>query len=384
MGAAGAIGGWFEPSDEVGRAWDEAEAVLRACDDLDAVMAAIHDADSPVEARRTLKRHFGFTGRQAALLLTLPVLSFTRSERERLAGGRRARLELLADVTGVLPAVPADGGAPAWAPVAAEPAHAKPAHAESAPAPAGPVDEWSAEFDGALARISGAMAASWGDAARDPSPTATAPAGPSRPGRRSAAVEQEASTVLDEQIGELCDALADLLRVPAPAPAVVAVDDPRSSDSPSGVLLDGSGVDDETGVRTLLWHLRRTGLDSVEGLLPFAEPLTTERGFDVQAARYEDAMGGGVLGFEPGGDATWAGRLWPIAERSGFGYAVSYRGGPDAGSVWAYGGGQPLHRLWDSVVDLLVELYQAFTAGAPCDSALAAVAAGRVVWTNLG
>ena len=47
-------------------------------------------------------------------------------------------------------------------------------------------------------------------------------------------------------------------------------------------------------LRTLLWHLRRTGLDSVEGLLPFAEPLTTERGFDVQAARYEDAMGAGV------------------------------------------------------------------------------------------
>ena len=47
----------------------------------------------------------------------------------------------------------------------------------------------------------------------------------------------------DEQIGELCDALAELLRVPAPAPAVVAVDDPRSSESPSGVLLDGSGVD---------------------------------------------------------------------------------------------------------------------------------------------
>lgn len=180
---------------------------------------------------------------------------------------------------------------------------------------------------------------------------------------RSAAVEQEASAVLDEQIGELCDALAELLRVPAPAPAVVAVDDPRSSDSPSGVLLDGSGVDDGTGIRTLLWNLRRTGLDSVEGLLPFAEPLTTERGFDVQAARYEDAMGGGVLGFEPGGDATWAGRLWPIAERSGFGYAVSYRDGPDAGSVWAYGGGQPLHRLWDSDVDLLVELFQAFTAG---------------------
>ena len=396
MGAAGAIGGWFEPSDEVGRAWDEAEAILRACDDLDAVMAAIHDADSPVEARRALKRDFGFTGRQAALLLTLPVLSFTRSERERLAGGRRARLELLADVTGVLPAVPADGDVSEQAPAAAEPTHAEPAHAAPPPAEVGPDDGWSAEFDGALARISGAMAASWGDAApdpvpadelaapRDPAPIAAAQAGPSRPGRRSAAVEQDAWAVLDEQIGELCDALAELLRVPAPAPAVVAVDDPRRSDSPSGVLLDGSGVDDETGIRTLLWHLRRTGLDSVEGLLPFAEPLTTERGFDVQAARYEDAMGAGVLGFEPGGDATWAGRLWPIAERSGFGYAVSYRGGPDAGSVWAYGGGQPLHRLWDSVVDLLVELYQAFTAGTPCDSALAAVAAGRVVWTNLG
>ncbi|EFV93327.1 hypothetical protein ES5_01483 [Dietzia cinnamea P4] len=409
MGAAGAIGGWFEPSDEVGRAWDEAEAILRACDDLNAVMAVIHDADSPVEARRALKRDFGFTGRQAALLLTLPVMSFTRSERERLAGGRRARLELLADVTGALPAVPADGGVQESAPgdgqsAASGLAHAEPAHAapppadvdSDSPAPAGPDDEWSAEFDGALARISGAMAASWGDvvpdpaptddlaAPRDPAPIAAAPAGPSRPGRRSVAVEQEASAVLDEQIGELCDALAELLRVPAPAPAVVAVDDPRSSESPSGVLLDGSGVDDETGIRTLLWHLRRTGLDSVEGLLPFAEPLTTERGFDVQAARYEDAMGAGVLGFEPGGDAIWAGRLWPIAERSGFGYAVSYRGGPVAGSVWAYGGGQPLHRLWDSVVDLLVELYQAFTAGLPCDSALAAVAGGRVVWSNLG
>ena len=409
MGAAGAIGGWFEPSDEVGRAWDEAEAILRACDDLNAVMAVIHDADSPVEARRALKRDFGFTGRQAALLLTLPVMSFTRSERERLAGGRRARLELLADVTGVLPAVPADGGVQESAPgdgqsaasglAYAEPAHAAPPPADvdsESPAPAGRDDEWSAEFDGALARISGAMAASWGDvvpdpaptddlaAPRDPAPIAAAPAGPSRPGRRTVAGEQEASAVLDEQIGELCDALAELLRVPAPAPAVVAVDDPRSSDSPSGVLLDGSGVDDETGIRTLLWHLRRTGLDSVEGLLPFAEPLTTERGFDVQAARYEDAMGAGVLGFEPGGDAIWAGRLWPIAERSGFGYAVSYRGGPVAGSVWAYGGGQPLHRLWDSVVDLLVELYQAFTAGLPCDSALAAVAGGRVVWSNLG
>lgn len=391
VGAAGAIGGWFDPSDEVGRAWDEAEAILRACDDLDAVMGTIHEADSPVEARRALKRHFGFTGRQAALLLTLPVMSFTRSERERLAGGRRARLELLADVTGVLPAVPADGGIPESVLAAAEPAPAA-----CAPAACAGDEEWSAEFDDALARISSAMDASWGDADRDPASaddsaaprepalTDPAPAVPSRPGRRSVAVEQEASAVLDEQIGELCDALAELLRVTAPAPATVAVDDPRSSASPSGVLLDGCGVDDETGIRTVLWHLRRTGLDSVEGLLPFAEPLTTERGVDVQAARYEEAMGAGVLGFEPGGDATWAGRLWPIAERSGFGYAVSYRDGPDAGSVWAYGGGQPLHRLWDSVVDLLVELYQAFTAGAPCDSALAAVAGGRVVWTNLG
>lgn len=134
----------------------------------------------------------------------------------------------------------------------------------------------------------------------------------------------------------------------------------------------------------MLWHLRRTGLDSVEGLFPFAEPLTAAQGFEVQAARFEQAMGTGTLGSEPGGDATWAGRLWPFAERSGFGYAVCYRAGRDAGSVWAYGGGQPLHRMWDSVVDLLVELYQAFTVGAPCDSALAAVADGRVVWSNLG
>jgi len=198
--------------------------------------------------------------------------------------------------------------------------------------------------------------------------------------------QDDASAVLDEQIGELTDALAGLLRVvpvaagDGPPPA----DDPRWSASPSGALLDRCGVDDTTGIRTLLWHLRRTGLDSVEGLFPFAEPLTAAQGFDVQAVRFEQAMGTGTLGSEPGGDATWAGRLWPFAERSGFGYAVSYRAGRDAGSVWAYGGGQPLHRMWDSVVDLLVELYQAFTVGAPCDSALAAVADGRVVWSNLG
>lgn len=379
MGAAGAIGGWFEPSDEVGRAWDEAEAILRACDDLDAVMATIHDAASPVEARRALKREFGFTGRQAALLLTLPVMSFTRSERDRLAGGRRARLELLADVTGVLPAVPAE---PAVAePAPAELATAEPAVAEPAPGLAASGEAWTAEVDGALARISSAMEESWGEAPGEPCPAADASP---RPVRRSVVGEQDASEVVDEQIGELCDALADLVSVAAPALEVAALDDPRRPDSPSGVLLDGCEVGDDTGLRTLLWHLRRTGLDSVQGLFPFAEPLPAERGFDVQAARYAEAMSASVLGFEPGGDATWSGRLWPIAERSGFGYAVSYRSGPDEGSVWAYGGGEALHRLWDSVLDLLVELYQAFTAGAPCDSALAAVAAGRVVWTNLG
>ena len=95
------------------------------------------------------------------------------------------------------------------------------------------------------------------------------------------------------------------------------------------------------------------------------------------------AMALGGLGSDPGAGGTWTGRLWPIAERRGYGYAVSYRTGPDAGSIWAYGGEEPLHRVWDSVVDLLVELYQALTTGEPFDAAVAAAANGRVVWTNL-
>ncbi|RBA35350.1 DNA gyrase subunit A [Dietzia maris] len=379
MGAARAVGGWFEPGDDIGRSWDEAEAILRACEDLDGVMAAIRDAESPVEARRALKLGFGFTGRQAALLLTLPVMAFTRSERTRMDEGRRARMDLLADVTGFLPAIP-DEPPPPPAPVRTVPLVAE----EDWVAGGG----WSEEFDGALARISSAMGESRTapDPAPHPDPPASGAGGRSVGGRRSMAGQDDASAVLDEQIGELTDALADLLRAApvaagdGPHPA----DDPRQSAGPSGALLDRCGVDDTTGVRTMLWHLSRTGLDSVEGLFPFAEPLTVAQGFEVQASRFEQAMGAGTLGSEPGGDATWAGRLWPFAERSGFGYAVSYRAGRDAGSVWAYGGGQPLHRMWDSVVDLLVELYQAFMVGAPCDSALAAVADGRVVWSNLG
>lgn len=380
VGAARAVGGWFEPGDDIGRSWDEAEAILRACEDLDGVMAAIRDAESPVEARRALKLGFGFTGRQAALLLTLPVMAFTRSERTRMDEGRRARMDLLADVTGFLPAIPDEPSPPPPAPLRTVP----PVAEEDWVAGGG----WSEEFDGALARISSAMGESRTavDSAPHPDPPASGTGGRSVGGRRSMAGQDDASAVLDEQIGELTDALAGLLRVvpvaagDGPPPA----DDPRRSASPSGALLDRCGVEDTTGIRTLLWHVRRTGLDSVEGLFPFAEPLTAAQGFDVQAVRFEQAMGTGTLGSEPGGDATWAGRLWPFAERSGFGYAVSYRAGRDAGSVWAYGGGQPLHRMWDSVVDLLIELYQAFTVGAPCDSALAAVADGRVVWSNLG
>lgn len=371
-------------------------------------MAAIRDAESPVDARRALKVGFGFTGRQAALLLTLPVMSFTRSERTRMDEGRRARMDLLADVTGILPAIrehqppPSLPDAPplADAPsLPAAPLRAVPPAAEYA---WGEGSEWGEEVDGALARISSAMEESWATSAPEPhresstfeqssvdTPSDGGLSGGSRSrsrGRRSVAPPDDASAVLDEQIGELTDAIAGLLDV---NPHIVPVsgapaDDPRCADSPSGALLDSCGVDDATGLRTLLWHLRRTGLESVEGVFPFAESLTAARGFEVQAARFEQAMGSGTLGSEPGGDATWAGRLWPIAERSGFGYAVSYRAGRDAGSVWAYGGGQPLYRMWDSVVDLLVELYQAFAVGAPCDSALAAVVGGRVMWSNLG
>lgn len=380
VGAARTVGGWFEPGDDIGRSWDEAEAILRACEDLDGVMAAIRDAESPVEARRALKLGFGFTGRQAALLLTLPVMAFTRSERSRMDEGRRARMDLLADVTGFLPAIPDEPSPPPPAPLRTVPPVAEEDWVAGG--------EWSEEFDGALARISSAMGESRTapDSEPHPDPPTSGTGGRSAGGRRSMAGQDDASVVLDEQIGELADALAELLRVASVVACDGArpADDPRQSESPSGALLDRCGVDDTTGVRTMLWHLRRTGLDSVEGLFPFAEPLTAAQGFEVQAARFEQAMGAGTLGSEPGGDATWAGRLWPFAERSGFGYAVSYRAGRDAGSVWAYGGGQPLHRMWDSVVDLLVELYQAFTVGAPCDSALAAVADGRVVWSNLG
>ena len=142
-------------------------------------------------------------------------------------------------------------------------------------------------------------------------------------------------------------------------------------------------MDDQTGIRTLLWHLRRTGLDALEGLLPFAEPLSASQGFDAQSAQFESAMSTGGIGSEPGADVRWASRLWPIAERRGFGFAVAFGAGPDAGSVWAYGGDEPLHRLWDSVVDLLVELYQSLTTGSACDAAVPAVLDGRVLWTNL-
>ncbi|KAA0918205.1 DNA gyrase subunit A [Dietzia sp. ANT_WB102] len=402
MGASRAVGGWFEPGDEIGRAWDEAEAVLRACEDLAGVMATIRDADSPVEARRALKVGFGLTGRQAALLLTLPVMAFTRSERRRMDEGRRARMELLADVTGVLPAIPDERLLSSVSDESPTTFSAPPVPTLR-PVPAvadedwGSGNGWKDEFDGTLARIGSAMeetpAAT--DSVHVPGPSAFDPGASGDPsgagvvsggGRRSMAGQDDALAVLDEQIGELTDAIAALIGVTSHAVLATPTsgDDPRRSDSRSGALLDGCGVDDTTGIRTLLWHLSRSGLDSVEGLFPFAEPLVSARGFDVQATQFEHAMAMGTLGPEPGGFATWAGRLWPIAERSGYGYAVSYRAGRDAGSVWAYGGGQPLHRMWDSVVDLLVELYQAFTVGSPCDSALAAVVNGRVVWTNLG
>ena len=149
------------------------------------------------------------------------------------------------------------------------------------------------------------------------------------------------------------------------------------------MLLDSCGVDDATGIRTLLWHLHRTGLDSVEGLFPFAEPLTAGQGFDAQSAQFEKAMAIGGLGSRPSSSVHWASRLWPIADRRGFGYAVVIGDDQDAGSVWAYGGDEPLHRMWDSVVDLLVEVYRSLTAGDPCDAAVGAVLDGRVAWTNL-
>ena len=158
--------------------WDEAEAILRASEDLGAVMEVIREAESPVEARRALKSGFGFTGRQAALLLTLPVMSFTRSERRRLDEGRRARADLLADVTGAVPAVPASASESRSEPGGHEPGGHEPGgnesgrHRESGAsaepsAPAGPrwdagsSTDWDtdfgAAFDGVLAGISSAM-----------------------------------------------------------------------------------------------------------------------------------------------------------------------------------------------------------------------------------
>lgn len=391
----GSVGGWFEPGDDVGRACDEAEAILLACEDLDAVMETIRGAESPVEARRALKLGFGFTGRQAALLLTLPVLSFTRSERDRMHAGRRARMELLADVTGVIPAVrePEPGAPQESLPPAPEVMtdEARPSY----PDPHAAGTTWGAEFDGALDRLRSAMDAEaiYGapvshSAGHPVNPVGGLPAAHELPGapevtvRRSrSGLLEEAAVVLDEQVGELCDALAELLQVEGSPGAWL--DDPRASDSRTGTLLDSCGIDDAVGIRTLFWHMRRTGIDSVEGLLPFADPLSPAGGFDEQAIRFEHAMTAGGLGSEPGGEVTWAGRLWPIAERLGYGYAVNYRSGLGAGAVWAYGGDEPLHRVWDSVVDLLVELYQAFTTGEPCDAAIPAVASERVVWTNL-
>lgn len=396
VGVTGVVGSLFEPGDDVGRAWEEAEAVLTACDDLGAVMATIRDAASPVEARRELKQGFGFTGRQAALLLTMPVMAFTRSERERLESHRRARTEMLADVTGVLPVIREHppvrqtvSSAPDCPP-ATPPVTPPAAPLEPSPEPAGM--DWAADLDRVLDRLMSSMDDPWrvDDVPTPSAPSAATPSG-ERPGPRSARRSvngyQDAASVLDEQIGELCDGIAALVGAEPPEAGfsgAAVSDDPRDPGSPSGALLDSCGVDDTTGVRTLLWHLRRTGLDAVEGLFPFAEALSVGRGIDEQAVRFEQAMASGQLGSEPGGDAAWAGRLWPIAQRSGFGYAVSYREGPDVGSVWAYGGGEPLHRLWDSVIDLLAELYQALTTGSPCDAALAAATRGRVVWTNLG
>ncbi len=437
VGGIRADGGWFGPGDDLERAWDEAEAILLATEELDAVMQVIRESESPVEARRALKLSFGFTGRQAALLLTLPVMSFTRSERRRLDEGRRARMDLLADVTGVLPVVPGaddathDVARPAARPIAHPATHD--AGGDIGGDVAGDVGgdtayatDWStdfgATFDGVLAGISSAMTESEVEApplltappAPDPEPfvfseqspsgssrppvvpapasdvapnvvvpaPAPAPSGrPTRSVRRSLTAQEEASAVLDEQIGELCDAMAMVVGVTPAADAWS--DDPRSSSDSSGGVLDRCGVDDRAGIRTLLWHLRRTGLDGVEGLFPFAEPLSAHRGVVAQSALFESAMAEGRVGSQPGADVHWATGLWPIAERRGFGYAVVFGDGPEAGSVWAYGGGEPLHRLWDSVVDLLVELYQSVTIGAACDAAVGAVLDGRVVWTNL-
>lgn len=275
-------------------------------------------------------------------------------------------MALLADVTGRIPVVRDEPATP--------------------PEPEADLGEtmaaWEAEMDGALGVIRSAMDGNRPAAAPAPALAAPTPTpAPARAGRRSARRDPEAA-VLDEQIGELCDAIAELVGAEAPAP--VWSDDPREATSPTGELLGGCGVDDATGIRTLLWHLRRTGLDRVEGLLPFVDTLSGREGFEVQAARFEAAVAAGRLGSDPEGGAPWVGRLWPIADRSGYGYAVHYRRGPRAGAVWAYGGDEPLHLLWDSVVDMLVELYQALTAGSPCDAAIAAVADGRVVWTNLG
>lgn len=406
MGAREMAGGLFESGDDVGRTWDEAEAVLVACDDIEGVMATIRNAESPVAARRALKLEHGFTGRQAALLLTLPVLSFTRSERDRMAEGRRSRMALLADVTGRIPVVrDADPEPPAAAPAAVSPAASEPPAASvqglpgylaPPPEPAADLGEtmarWEAEMEGALGALRSAMGDGPAPAAAPTVASAAAPAAapaaarePAEPTartpRRSTAREAEA-VVLDEQIGELCDAIAGLVGVAAPTAR--GLDDPRAARTRSGELLDSCGVGDETGVRTLLWHLDRTGLVGVPGLLPFVDLLSPREGFDVQATQFEAAMTAGTLGADPDGGAPWVGRLWPIADRRGYGYAVHYRRGPRAGAVWAYGGGEPLHLLWDSVVDMLVELYQALSAGAPCDAAIATVVDGRVVWTNLG
>src|SRR5699024_9907293 len=212
MSVTGTVGGWFGPGDDVGRAWDEAEAILLACDDLDAVMETIHGAETPVEARRALNCGFGFTGRQAALLLTLPVLSFTRSERERMHASRRARMDLLADVTGAIPVV--------REPTAPEPAEPDPAEPEpTVPDPAAPAPAtsgwttWEDEFDGTLDRIRSVMDEHYGVAPPSPPPPAAPPvpaapvaASGGRAGRRSSDRSEEAGAVLDEQIGELCDA----------------------------------------------------------------------------------------------------------------------------------------------------------------------------------
>lgn len=412
MDAGGAVGGWFEPGDDVGRAHDEAEAVLIASDRLDEVMAVIRDAESPVEVRRELKYRFGFTGRQAAVLLTLPVLSFTRSERDRLHARRRSRMELFADVTGRIPAIRDDRRAREPSPPSGLPGFLSPPPAFR---PGPDMSEWNTDIDAALGEMRSVMAGfgaagaglTGADASAGPpapaaptpapdtpaapaaptapttptAPAARASAAPRGPGRRKRARE-EAASVLDEQIGELCDAVANLLGV---GPSFTAgADDPRDGRSPAGALLDGCGVDDTTGVRTLLWHLTRTGLLDVPGLWPFVDLLSARQAFEVQAAQFEECMSAGRLGSDPADGSAWVGRLWPIADRRGHGYAVFHRPGSGCGSVWAYGGGEPLQLLWDSVVDMLADLYRALTEPVPCDAALAAIVDGGVVWTDLG